>query len=409
MLTFQHFLFESVKRAESAALVNARGFVSEHAVKHTLNHYHNQRQRGASHDQALQSTRKSLAAITKRTTDEPEVQKVAYQIPHDDIVQTASDSHAYGIHLINHLHSHEGGMAGPAVATGGMQSQTVKAHYGQESAADLLIPVRNGPHTHVGISLKYSASPKSATIKLNTPGAGIMHENLQQLHHAIFGQRNSELQDTWEKFSSNLKGSIASPQSTKFITHLKGKFKASFPNQAVPPPRSLLRKASRGVLGDEYKFDHAKLQQKASTKYGELGRKAYAESYAVKSDPNFMAYSGHAQKHLQKIFDHVQNTNDPAHIQAIHDFVHRITNTQPEEPKIKTLLGSINRGTSPSNPINVGQTISNKLKRARGQFSVSRKSHSNTIRFGGMNITWARNDPARGNPIIAPLSNLKGE
>lgn len=404
MLTFHQFLIESVKRAESAALVNTRGFISEYALKHSLDHYHNKRREGMDHEEALKSVARSRNKITKQTANVPEV----HQISPAEFNKTVEDTHDHALHLIQHLHDNEGGISGPSVATGGMQSQTIKAHFGQETAADVLVPVNKGPHTHVGVSLKYSTSSKPAIIKVNTPGAGIVHEHLQDLHQKVFGKRNAELQSAWESFSPKLKGSVADPKSSKFIEHLKGVWKTTQSTTKVPPVRSLLRKASRGQLGDQYKFDYTKPDQKAATKFGEQARQAYNQAYSVKSDKDFVAYSGLAEQHLQKVFDRVAKSNNPAHVQAVHDFIHKITNTHPEEPKIKTVLMSIHRDAIPQAPVHTGSAIASKLREAGNKFSVSRKSHSTTINVAGMKITWARNDPARGNPVNISYSHLKG-
>lgn len=413
MLRFKQFMLESIARAQSAANLNARGTVSEYAVLHSINHYVSAIQQGHSHQQALQSMQSSLPIIHHQTMQTPEVIRDGHTLAPDDISQTIKDSHAAAVDIIHHIHTTVGPISGSAIDTGKMAAHTIEARFGQRSSADLIIPVHGRQHRFYGLSLKYGAKQqKSPAIKLNTPGHGITHNHIQQLHQTVFGHRDEHLDRLWNDFSPKLVSTEHSAESQGILTKLKAAFRAKQPSGKYPPSSSLLRKAGRGVLDDEttsYRFDINQPHLPASTPEGEGVRQAYQQEYAVKSDPSFKQYSSHAHSVLQKVFDHVQATSNPEHTHAIHQFISGITNVPLQEPTIKTELAHIQRGSStPVKPVHLTGILQQKLSSAGRNFAAAVKGNNISIFSGGKRMfAIGRGDPKRGNPVTS--TSFKGE
>ena len=189
MLKFSQFLLS--EDINTGGKIHYQGKISEYTFYRAINHYHNLRQQGRSHQEALNDISNSVNKpdnhILSSTDDNDDIKSAIHKgMHHDDVQRIINNSLISSVHFINHLHQHHGEIAGQAHWSGPEGEKATAEKFGAKTNADIIVPVRSHDNSNiesiklVGNSLKYNTS-KSGSTKLRSPGLQEFHDRLSNL------------------------------------------------------------------------------------------------------------------------------------------------------------------------------------------------------------------------------------
>lgn len=242
MIGFFSFLTESSKGAE----ITSRGKLNELAFVHAFERYNALKEKhNGDHEKAIQEL-----------ANEPHLNHETYDGPYSDSIASAKrslddyetdrtlwDSHHAAVAVLNYIHKERGGIAGPAIWTGGdVSGETVKKITGVNTQGDILIPTKSGEDVIIKTndrskkdwlsgSLKYSISDKASPTKLYQGTARAAAEMVQNHHVRNFGKRDEaldkatdELENAFGDISSRLTPHDSTLNAAGFNRNKKGEY-----------------------------------------------------------------------------------------------------------------------------------------------------------------------------------------
>ena len=287
MLKFKQFLINETQ-SDHAEYVNTgqkthyQGKVSEYSFYKAINHYHDLRSRGHSHENALAHIRDAVTTNSKHVAssedDDDDIKAAAEKIGHSNVQKIINHSLISATHFIDHIHKHHGEIAGKAYWSGPEGEKVAAEKFGVKTNADIIVPIKPRHSDEadtirlVGNSLKYNTK-KGGKTKLRSLGLEQLHNHVVNLavKHLYGGDSNHRAIRAFNNaYQATLGVTTVSGKALRFVESVLKKHGEKIPKKIAPATMGqFLRHMSPNNAGHYYPKMSPQETQEAERLYSE--------------------------------------------------------------------------------------------------------------------------------------------